>query len=502
MIRLVIVLKHVFLILLLLSLEKSYAQITPLSIDTADVRHIVDSIDASTDSLLGVYHSKVYKTGYQLMPSKYFDKFMNKYFSYLSFDKEEIPPGNSISLKPTSSDTRLLANLTYKRGLFQLYSFGSELDYSDNVGNIISGKDFTSNTSFFFNFAKLNSGARKIWYDPNRAIIMNNKKIAFVEKYQDEVFANYNIKFKRLFLEFKKTDSLVDSLAKIRNPHDSTRAALGEARKLKYELKDSIAELKIPDYNAVVIPADITEEVIKYLRDTLKTKIENIEINTDAWTRFQLSWFSGGIKYTREAYKTYDSLKAFSNRIEDFAFDKWSLNVSYNFIRERSKWYNDFWKKGLRSFYLNAGYKLSRDNNYTSIDEQDILTSKNTGSNDTTNQLQNKAKVRNISGATYKTNWAHQLGINATLIFAKSNVMGLNLGINTVLSKFQKPLYNSKIGLLLRFKDSADSKSKINFEIFLQLEDLADNKDTGKSPWQRKVIGINTAIPFSTIFFK
>lgn len=502
MFRNAVLFKHSFLVFLLLSMQKTYSQFTVLGIDTAHAIQIVDSVNTTADSLLSVYQAPAAYSGTRLMPTTSFNKFINKYFSYLSFDKEEIPPGNSISLKPTSNDTRLLANLTYKRGLFQLYSFGTELDYSDNVGNIISGKNFTSNTSFFFNFAKLNTGSRKIWYDPNKAIVMKKKNIAFIEKYQDEVFANYNVKFKRLFTELKKTESLVDSLSKIRSPHDTTRAALGEARKLKYDLKDSIAELKIPDASGAVIPEDIIEAVVKYLRDTLRTKTENIDINTDAWTRLQLSWFSGGIKYTREAYKTYDSLKAFSDRVEDFTFDKWSLNLSYNFMRERSKWYNDFWKKGIRSFYLNVAYKLSRDNNYTSIDEQEMLVSKNSGRNDTTNQLQNKAKVRDISGAIYKKSWTHQFGVNATIIFAKSEIMGLNLGLNTELGKLQKPLFNSKIGLLFRFKDSADSKSKVNFEIFLQLNDLADNKETDKSPWQRKAIGINTSIPFSTIFFK
>lgn len=494
--------RNYLILFLLFFFGKTYTQNQFFSIDTIESRVIVDSLDKTVNDKLKVYRNDTFSSGSRLMPSEYFNKFIHKYFTYLSFDKVEIPPGNSISLKPTSKDTRLLANLTYKRNLYQLFSFGAELDYNENVANVISGANATSNTSFFFNFASLNSGHRKIWYDANKAAVLNARKIKFLEKYQNDIFINYADGYKKLYAAYIKAAALADSLSKIAAPHDTTRLALAQAQNNNAEIESKINALEIYEKDQLGISQMAIDDIVKKLRDTLSAKIEGLELSTEAWTRFQLSWFSGGIKYTNEAYKLYDSLKAFTERTDDFNFDKWNLTLSYNFIRERSKWFNDFYGKGIRSFYFNAAYSLSNDNSYGSIDELDFMSAKISGRNDTANQVQTKMKIRDVSGIVYKKNWAHQLGVNATIFLAKSSLMGFNFGINTVLGKFQKPLYNSKLGVLLRFKDTDDQKSKINFELFLQLNDLADNKDSDKSPWQRKVIGINTAIPFSTIFFK
>jgi hypothetical protein len=63
--------------------------------------------------------------------------------------------------------------------------------------------------------------------------------------------------------------------------------------------------------------------------------------------------------------------------------------------------------------------------------------------------------------------------------------------------------FNSRFGLLFRFMDSSDQKSKVNFEVFLALTDFNNiNKSKKDDVWDRRTIGISASVPFQKVFFK
>jgi hypothetical protein len=61
---------------------------------------ITRTIKVFTDSVYAVYNQKKYTGAKVQMPSLYFDKFMDKYFSYVTTSKAGLPDGNSVSLQP------------------------------------------------------------------------------------------------------------------------------------------------------------------------------------------------------------------------------------------------------------------------------------------------------------------------------------------------------------------------------------------------------------------
>jgi len=456
-----------------------------------------------TDSLLRVYHQKRFTNGEQLMTKEYFDKFINKYFSYVVTTKAGLPDGNSVSLQPTSNSTTIQANLSHKSSN-AIFNAGLQADYSSSVANLFSGKDVTGNTSLFTNFSFLNIGTRKIQYDANLAINNNDAKIQKIRQFMADLDVKYKVSYATDSLPYYKAIHDLDSVAAEQNK----KATDSNARKMML-LRDAIftagAKLKAYGLNerkALYEVNGILDDVNQQLKDSLKTLLDTMEINNNAWLYFRFGWFSAGLTYMQQQFKTYDSSLAFAKRINDMTFNNAGLTISYNYIFQRSAQFAKMNpSKSMQSWYFSAAYTLGNDLNYTHLDTVDLLTIHQVRGGDSLYQFQSDAKVRDISGQPKRISWSHTFAVQTTLALTQSNFMGLTTAFSTKISPFASPVYNGTLGLLFRFINTDSQQSKVNFQIFLQLNDWGDSKGTGKSTWQRKTIGFSAAIPFSNLFF-
>ncbi|MEJ8843129.1 hypothetical protein WG954_12130 [Lacibacter sp. H375] len=437
----------------------------------------------------------------RLLSNKNYSAFFDKYFTLLSFEKEGLPDGNSASLKTSSNDTKMNLNLSHKKA-YTITNVGADLNLSSNTGSIFSGGDLTANSTYYIKASFLNSGFNKLWYDYDRRNEMLIKRNYRVNEIRQEYNANFVIKYTAIALQLKNADSIIAAL------YDKKMAG-------SFSEDDKVLLIKTIEekakYKKALADAGLEgniEEKIEAVKTQLDKEIYEIELSSNAWTAFRIGWFSGSVSYTKDKYITYDKNSLFEKKVGERLFDKWSLNASYNFLFERNSWWQQkIHPRGLRSIYLSASWTGSKDNNFSQIKETDFTTRqifiRNTiASGDSSLEVVSTQKVKDITGKTFQTEWNNSLGIQSTLIFGKSNFWGVNLSTTGTFSRFRGPLFNGKAGILFRFIDSNDGKSKVNFEVFMQLRDWADNLRTNKTTWERKVIGISTTVPFNRVFFK
>lgn len=437
----------------------------------------------------------------RLLSNQNYSAFFDKYFTLLSFEKEGLPDGNSASLKTSSNDTKMNLNLSHKKA-YTITNVGADLNLSSSTGSIFSGGDLTANSTYYIKASFLNSGFNKLWYDYDRRNEMLIKRNYRVNEIRQEYNSNFVLKYSAIVLQLRNADSTLAALYDKKMAGSLTeddKSLLLRTIEEKVRLKKALSEAGL-DGNI--------GEKIEAVKTQLDKEIYEIELSSNAWTAFRIGWFSGSVSYTKDKYITYDKNNPFEKKVGERLFDKWSLTASYNFLFERNSWWQQVTHpRGLKSIYFSASWSGSKDNNFSQIKETDFTTRQifvrnNIASGDSSLEIVSTQKVKDITGKTFQTEWTNNLGIQSTLIFGKSTFWGINLATNGTLSRFRGPLFNGKAGILFRFIDSNDGKSKVNFEVFMQLRDWADNLRTNKTTWERKVIGISTTVPFNRVFFK
>jgi hypothetical protein len=226
------------------------------------------------------------------------------------------------------------------------------------------------------------------------------------------------------------------------------------------------------------------------------------QLETEGVTYFRFRWLTGGASYRKDSYTTYDSLLSFAKRIDSRDFDKWTLKLAYNFFWQRTDaWIDYIGSKFINSVYFNLNYSLVRINSFEDLKDQTLSITRVRVQNDTTYEFASQKKVKDISKKTYSNDWMQQVGGTLTAMMGKKQFFGLNLSSQTEITS-DKTVWNERLGLLFRFLNSEKDKSKVNFELFLALNDVSDEAKTNKSAWKRKEIGVSLNVPFEKVFFR
>lgn len=436
----------------------------------------------------------------QYFSRRAYDRFFDKYFTQIKYERESFTEGNSAALKVADNKTSLNLTLSHK-SQNSIFSAGTSLNITDNSGVIFSGDKPTAGTEIFGSFSFLFPSLRKLWFDGKDMANNYRKRFNLVDSLW-RVNSKRNPAYAQLLLAKLHTyDSLFhrydDSTS---HPSPSTNIQLYNDSLVSIIDKQVKARQELESFdNGRTSAAGIAESVIKYAEDASVAK----ELATDGVTSFYMGWLTTGLSYRRDDYATYDSLLLFSKRIADQNFDKWSINTAFNFFWQRTDSWIAFRKsRFVNSFYANINYSLVRTNTFQDLDELSLSAIRTRTQNDTSYQFANTKKVRDISGNTFSQGWLNKIGFAATAMMGKKQFFGLNISGSTDIRRNHFPVLNSHVGALFRFKDSEDEKSIVNFELFFAFNDMTDTKQKGKSVWQQKQIGISATVPFKKVFFR
>ncbi len=428
-----------------------------------------------------------------------YNRFFDKYFTQIKYERESITEGNSAALKVADNKTRLNLTLS-KKSQNWIFSVGTALNVTDNSGIILSGDKPTAGTEFSAGVSKLFPSLRKLSFTGQAQSTNYHKRrelldsVLLVHSIRNPNYGDLLIqKIQRLNNEIARFNGLVaiTSTPKMLALYkDSLVSAANDLVKAKSELN----ELD----NGFSTPSDVADDLKK---KTDKLMIEK-ELATAGVNWFRMGWFSGGFVYRRDSYTTYDSTLAFSKRIEVKNFDKWTLSSAFNFFWQRT----DSWiafqdSKLINSFYGNINYSLIRTNNFEDISENTLSITRARTQNDTSYEFSSSKKYRDISDTSFVTGWINRIGIVLTPMLGKKQFFGLNVLASTDLQSKRGPVFNTHLGFLFRFKDTENEKSRVNFEFFFAFNDMTDTRKKEKSVWQNKEIGITATIPFQKVFF-
>jgi hypothetical protein len=473
--------------------------------DNSNSREYLDSLTNFTRRLRARFNNPKLNNGDKVFTKAYYDAFFSRWLAYVNFAKDGYPDGNSVQVATNSANTQTRATLAYKSGFF-VYNAGTQVNLSNNIGNILTKSNVTSNTTFFASGSILPKLTRGIYYQPYRAQQNNDDKIALLDKYMANTRKKYVVDYAADSVKYWQ---LLDSVTKAGGFDKAPAQMLASY----YASMDKLRSYGFNENKRYYTNSLFFDQKIKTVQDSIRSAVDSITLANDAIEAFHFAWFTGSFAYTRNDYTTYNGTAPFAKRINDVYFDSVGFNVGYNFLFEhppawqkyRSNYFLD--RTYLRSIYFTINYNIARDINYAHMTPVTLYTTRNisnpsnTGPIDTVYQLQSQGKGIDITNKPQVTSWAHTFSTKTFVILANSSIMGFDFSFNASYGKLIAPVYSTQIGLLLRYASSQDQKTKVNFELFLQLNDFGDSGQTGLSTWQRKVVGINIAIPFNKLFF-
>lgn len=443
-----------------------------------------------------------------------FNKFFDEYFTLLNYQRQSFAEGNSASAEVSDNSTRL--NLTLSKKIHSsIISLGTVLNIKDNTGTLFSGDKPTSGTqinagyslllkkrrsNFSYNIGeqRVNYRSRKETLDSLETLYMHRNPslyLVLIDKLNEANNRQRNateiLRTNEYLLPRTQTQAEYEQIDQtIRKSRDALETARADAAKITTELK----KLKF-DKSVNAFADEIQEKTI----DQMVKK----ELRHEGMTQFSLHWLSFASSYKRELYDTYDSTLKFNTRVDSKSFNTWTFSATYNYYTAKLPYNKKRNKLALffHSVYAGLSYAIATSNNYTGMDEANISIQTIETNKDSLYVFSTNKKLRDVSNNKFETYLVHKWGAQFTGMFGRGEFIGVNL-ITSLDREKSITTYNLRSGLLFRFKNSDDTKPKVNFEIFLNLKDVGDNKDSDKSAWQRKQIGIATVIPFDKVFFK
>ena len=466
--------------------------------DTAKLRQIADSIDRYHTAALAQIPIDSISNHY--FSSGGYDRFFDKYFTQIKYDRESFTEGNSAALKIADSKTRLNLTLS-KKAKNTIFSVGTALNITDGSGVIFSGNKPTAGTEFNGSLSYLIPSWRFLEFQgPDQENNFRKRRAV-----ADSVWLVHSKKNPSYAAVLLNNQAKYDSLFHL---YDSVLQNPGQANTLLYrdslvQIIDKLQKLKL-DLEAMDNGKTTAQDAANSIKAAADKIAVDKELATEGVTWFRMFWLTGGFSYRRDNYSTYDSSLSFSARVGEKNFDKWTLNGTFNFFRQRTDPWIAFRKRSsiINSVYANLNYSLVRTNTFEDLKEVNLGTSRAIVNDDTTYEFRTDKKIRDISGKKFESNWLHRMGIVGTFMIGKKQFFGLNLSGSTDLQMEKEPVFNSRIGLLFRFKDAENEKSIVNFELFTSLTDITDTKAAHKSVWQRKEIGVSATVPFQKVFFR
>lgn len=428
-----------------------------------------------------------------------YNRFFDRYFTQMQYSRDNFTDGNAAALKIDDKASSLNLTLSQKTNNLIL-NLGTVVNVSDNSGIIFSGDKPTAGTELFTSFSYLLSKQRMLNYRGDRQRANWRKRQWLL----DSLTLTYTYKIPNLARKLQR-DSInlesrlqnLDQRIRFSSPDEipALKDSVIDASDKLYKTKE---ELKKLDNGT-----DDVEDIIESIIQTADKLSIQKQLETPGVTTFRMVWLSAGVRYRRDVYSTYDSTLTFSSRIDDFPFDRWTFQGSFNFLWQKTDEWLKFMERSIfSSFYFNISYGIVRENSYAQLKESTLSLNRSRSSNDSTYEFSKSYKVRDISNRTFSEQWIHRPSLTLTPMFGTKHFIGLNLIMSGQFQKSTKSIFNLRSGLLFQFKNVESEKSVVNFELFLSFLDLTDTQNTNKSVWKNKQVGVAANVPFEKVFFR
>lgn len=405
-------------------------------------------------------------------------KFINQQFGNLINPQSNNNIGNFASLDLKEAEVNFGGNIIFNNGsILGIKAKGAVTDgflpvFSNDKLNTKIGLDIQYN---FLDFKKKsiiydNSTCEK--YQALRKKVENDyelKKIE-IEKGQKKIL---------LQIEIDKTTKQISTLeAKLLTLTGLSKDSLDiEVSKLKQELTFKKSQFdNVPTKEAMLFELDNwkASEIIKAQSEV---KIFG----------FKIGWFSLGYGITNNAFKLFDGALTPDKQITKTNYANHSLRLQYNFYNRTPAAYE--------SYFISVGTAISIQDNFSDLTKVEINETKNYGTNPDDRFITSKYNA--YQGTYSKDLKSLSLYADFYWFLFDDNKGAVHFYPEQRIVENLKPSTNLGFGFLMTFKNKEKTDNIINSELYVNLLDVSDNKNSTEKLFTRSSYGIRFTFPIN-----
>lgn len=405
-------------------------------------------------------------------------KFINQQFGNLINPQSNNNIGNFASLDLKEAEVNFGGNLIFNNG--SILGIKAKGAVSDGFLPVFSNDKLNTKLGLDIQYNFLDFKKKSIIYDKSTC----EKYQALRKKVENDYELN-KIEIEKgqkkilLQIEIDKTTKQISTLeAKLSTLTGLSKDSLDiEVSKLKQELTFKKSQFdNVPTKEAMLFELDNwkASEIIK-AQSELKI------------FGFKIGWFSLGYGITNNAFKLFDGAITPDKQITKTNYANHSLRLQYNFYNRTPAAYE--------SYFISVGTAISIQDNFSDLTKVEINETKNYGTNPNDRFITSKYNA--YQGTYSKDLKALSLNADFYWFLFDDNKGAFHFYPEQKIVENLKPSTNLGFGFLMTFKNKEKTDNIVNSELYVNLLDVSDNKNSTEKLSTRSSYGIRFTFPIN-----
>jgi len=420
-------------------------------------------------------------------------KFIDQHFCNLFSPASKHIIGNFASLDLLEPEIKLAGNTVFNNGSILAIRVKGGSD--DGLIPLFSNSKLNTKYGFDAQFNFLDFRKKTITYE--------NKSYSEFIKQQEKIHQEYKNKLIEIKNEkqknelnldlveteneiLRKENAIKDIIKRIEKASGLTKDSLTLQKKKsenELEVHTSELEFKKEQYKSFPSKNTLSLESFKIRENELKQARSELKVD-----EFKIGWFSIGYGISNHVFRLFNLYLPSDRTVVRNNFVAHSINLNYNFFK--------FSPVSYQSLFVSTGIAFSVEDNFSSLTKAEINETKHYTSDPDDFMIINQY---NIYQGFYKKN-LQTITLNADfLYFLFENDKGaLHFFPEHKTAKGIEPVTNLGFGFLLAFKNNNLTANKLNAEIYADLFDIANNRNSVEKLLSRSSYGLRFTFPINS----
>jgi hypothetical protein len=422
--------------------------------------------------LLTSYSQNIDSAGFD---KEFVKELVFRQFSNILTPKSKNNIGNFAALDLNAAEVNFNGNIKIKNSILGIKVIGG---VSDGFLSIFKNTSINTEFGLDIQYNLIDTNYISIQYDDNTFL-----------KYKDQLNKiNKDYESREIDIEYSKKILELE----IKNDSAKLNMLLNELKKLNGLAKDSLT---------IIIQKDSLDlkDKKKQLYESPSINVLNYELNNERKNQikkikdavrlagFKIGWWSIAYGIKNHNFKLFDPTESFNKQIASSSYASQSFRIQYS--------YYNYTPAAFDSYYYSFGMGLSLDDNLTNLSKLQINETKNYG------PTSSDRSVENIYTA-YQGKYLNNL--KTLSIFSEAywflftgNRVAYHIYPEYRMTDGIKPIINFGIGLLYAFKSQDNMENIINVEVYANLLDLVNNRNSTKNIIVRSDYGLRFIFPIN-----
>ncbi|PSL02226.1 hypothetical protein CLV48_1108 [Cecembia rubra] len=419
-------------------------------------------------------------------------RLINQKFANLVNPQSNTIIGNFASIDLKEAEVNFAGNILFKNGsILGLKAKGGVLD---GLLPIFSNSELNSKFGLDLQYNFLDFRKKSIQYFNEDFTRLQKKKLKITQDHALKAIEiehgnlenELNIEINRIESEIKKKENSMEVLIKLINSNEGlNRDSLNfQRKKIQMELSKQETELNYKKNQLLNLPS---KEAQLFELDNWRAKeLRNAESELKIYG-FKLAWFSIGYGISNNSFRLFDPSLPLESQVTRSNFVGHVFKLNYNIFRLTPAPYE--------SYFISIGAGISLDDNLPSLRRIELSDSRNYGINP--NDRVSTSKY-NVFQGLYQSNLL-TASINGDFYYFlfEDNKAAIHFFPEQRIAKGIEPITNLGFGFLLTFKDQSNLKNIINAEVYANLFDIADNRNSEINLLSRSSYGLRFTFPIN-----